>query len=89
MPSGRMVLLYAPHDEPQHGYFGLAEVTEVRLDTAHRRFMFLALDKIDTFSRPIRLDEVPEPLESVAYRPDGRAAFSWTPANTLARLVQS
>lgn len=74
---GRKVLLYAPRDEVRHGYFGKAEVAEVRLDAMHRRFMFLDLCQIEIFARSIRLEHVPEPLETLAYRPDGSIAFSY------------
>jgi hypothetical protein len=74
---GQQVLLYAPHDEALHGYFGKAEITDVRLDLEHRRFMFLDLARINIFARPIRLEHVPEPLESQAYRADGKPAFSY------------
>ncbi|MHA6298778.1 HNH endonuclease [Devosia sp. CAU 1758] len=74
---GRTVLLYAPRDEARHGYFGKAEIAGVRLDATHRRFMFLDLYAIETFARTIRLENVAEPLESLAYRPDGSIAFSY------------
>lgn len=74
---GRNVLLYAPRDEPLNGYFGKAEVEEVRLDTAQRRFMFVQLGQVETFARSIRLEHIPEPLESLAYRADGSVAFSY------------
>lgn len=73
----RPVLLYAPRDERQHGYFGLARIADVRLDTSSRRFMFVELDGIETFAEPVRLEDVAEPLESLAYRPDGSIAFSY------------
>ena len=44
---GERVLLYAPRDEPRHGYFASAVLTDVAPDMTQRRFMFLTLSNVE------------------------------------------
>ncbi|MET3928109.1 HNH endonuclease [Devosia sp. 2618] len=47
------VLLYAPRDEVKHGYFGTAEVVQVKRDKHDPRFLVLSLSDVVPFRVPI------------------------------------
>ena len=74
---GKRAILYAPADEPSHGYFGMATVSDIMPDLLHRRFVFIRLEDMETFRRCFALDELTRPLESSAYRADGTLDFSY------------
>ncbi|MBB4053856.1 hypothetical protein GGR20_003523 [Devosia subaequoris] len=73
---GARVLLYAPRDEPRHGYFATAVLTDVIPDMTQRRFMFLKLEDVARFTHCIPLEALAAPIESRAYRHDGSLDFS-------------
>lgn len=74
---GERVLLYAPRDEPRHGYFASAVLTDVAPDMTQRRFMFLTLSNVERFARCVPLEALKVPVESRAYRSDGSVDFSY------------
>lgn len=55
---GSNVLLYAPSDEAQHGYFGTASVTELNWDSLDPRFLILTLDQVELFAPPLSIATV-------------------------------
>lgn len=52
------VLLYAPSDEAQHGYFGSASVTELNWDTLDPRFLILTLERVERFATPVSISTI-------------------------------
>ena len=50
LAQGARVLLYAPRDEPRHGYFATAVLADVIPDLTQRRFMFLKLEDVTRFT---------------------------------------
>jgi len=74
---GEEVILYAPSDEPQRGYFGTARIADISPDVRQPRFMFIALDAVSLFGAFASLESLTEPLESRAYRPDGAIDFGY------------
>lgn len=74
---GQRVILYAPTDEPRHGYFGTASIVDISPDAKERRFNFIKLDGIDLFGRFLSLDSLITPLESGAYNATGAIDFSY------------
>ena len=85
---GERVLLYAPRDEPNPGYFATAVLADVAPDMTQRRFMFLTLDDVERLEHSISLDVLMAPVESRAYRADGSLDFSYFSPNIRALLPQ-
>lgn len=85
---GERVLLYAPRDEPRHGYFATAILADVAPDMTQRRFMFLMLDDVAHFTRCVSLEALATPVESRAYREDGSLDFSYFSPNIRALLPE-
>ena len=83
---GECMLLYAPRDEPRHGYFATAILADVAPDMTQRRFMFLMLDDVVHFTRYVSLEALADPVESRAYREDGSLDFSYFSPNIRALL---
>lgn len=83
---GECMLLYAPRDEPRHGYFATAILADVAPDMTQRRFMFLMLDDVVHFTRYVSLEALAAPVESRAYREDGSLDFSYFSPNIRALL---
>ena len=74
---GQRVILYAPTDEPRHGYFGTALIADVSPDVRERRFIFIMLDDIALFGQFIALESLITPIESRAYLATGAIDFSY------------
>jgi len=49
------VLLYAPRDEAQHGYFGIASVIDLNWDALDPRFLIRTLDQVELFATPLSI----------------------------------
>lgn len=74
---GERAILYAPADEPRHGYFAIASITDVTPDLRSPRFIFIALAEVELFSRFYPLDSLREPIESRAYHGKNTIDFSY------------
>lgn len=74
---GQRVILYAPADEPRHGYFGTGLIADVGPDVRERRFIFIMLDDIELFGQFIALESLITPIESRAYLASGIIDFSY------------
>lgn len=71
------VLLYAPRDDQRHGYFGTADIVDVRVDLRTPRFLLLELRNIGFFAKPIVLADLEEPIEASAYDDNGTPVFQY------------
>jgi hypothetical protein len=74
---GEKALLYAPADEPRHGYFALASIIDIAPDIRHRRFIFISLEDVELFTSFHPLESLVEPIESRAYHTPGAIEFSY------------
>lgn len=74
---GERIILYAPADEPQHGYFGTATILDVSPDMKQRRFIFIALSDIALFGQFLPLEALITPIEKRAYLATGAIDFSY------------
>lgn len=70
-------LLYASRDDHRHGYFGTADIIDVRVDVRAPRFLLLELGNISLFVSSVLPGNLEHPIEASAYDTNGRPIFQY------------